>query len=368
LQLVCSAGQPVNLLHYSSQLREAIRALDRSADGIKSHECWYLLCRIYANQIPGIRNEYLKLQTWAGLAAASGKALNTRPPNELGSVELWRWRGNALCQLCLYELAFKALDQVVAIGDATKEDSHAIELCHEMMTLDEADPRRPDSPASMGLIDYHLPRTTTDPTGGPARTIAASSKKRDPRSMLEEARILAREPNGFWPAYDHFTRALHQMVLSGEARLERNHELNQKAFSLFNTNKDEAIALLCEAVAYVPADMHSWQELGTIHFHKGRFAEAEEFQQRAIEIVKAMSPLPRNSGRYWFNMADCRLHSARSNPKLAEHDRQAKLLKAAEDARLAISLGDARGHLVLRQIAKETAVSPTKKRWWKFRK
>lgn len=365
-QIAAKAGRPTNLGSYNDQFKGAIRELESHPEGIRAYDCWCELCKIYAHRITGIRSEYLKLQTWAGLGAASGKAINTRPDQAAASIELWRWRGRALSQLCFYELALDPLQKAASAEGANHEDRDALESCQKRMKLDESDSERPDSPSAMGLTYPGSPRMADAHSAKTVQTSETFKGAGKAEALLDKAKHLARSPGEFWKAYDLFARAIAEMPSSGEERLEHNQDLNHKAFGLFHTDKDEAAAFLCEAVAYVPSDMHSWQELGTIRFSQERFAEAEELQERAIEVMKGLSPLPPGSGRFWMNMANCRLYRIRTDSNLSEQERQSKRLKGEEEARFAIGLGEKRGHLVLRELARVGSPRRATKPWWKF--
>lgn len=354
---------------YGEELVLAVRELERHPDGIQAHECWCLLCEIYAAELVGIHNEYLQLQTWAGLAAASGKALNTKQSDEGDNIKLLRWHGRALSQLCLYELAIDPLKKATLVNDRDSDDQVALDRCMEMLLREEKDPARPDSPRFMGLLDYHLPRTTPDASNGVLRK--GLNRLRKAEDLLSEARQLARTRNGFWEAYNLFDRALAELPKSDQPRLDRCQELNLKAYRLFEVNKDEAVALLCEAVALVASSAENWQELGSIRFSQGGLAEAEEFQERAIEIMERVSTLPPDGGRFWVNMARGRLCRAESDSSLSVEERQAKLDKAEEEARFAASVGDGRGHSILQKISEAREVLNLQARggetkpWWK---
>lgn len=296
------------------QLFAPIRELQQRPEGIGARDCWLELCHYY-NQTLDIADgdEYLLNQGFAGLAAASGKAINASPAEAERDGALWLWRGTALKELRLFELAVPALAKAAALAP-TPALAEALRHCSAMADL--------------------------------RRTAAGA-----PDDLLPIARRRAREPDGFWDAFDLFQERLFHSEPPLDERILRSKELHDRGFALFNTDKTEAIACLCEAAANHPEVSHTWQELGSLHSSLNRFREAERFQRYAVELVRATSPLPPDAARFWANLANCRCNRALSDPALSAAHRDLKLRQAADDARQAIELGDLRAQAVLQRIA-----------------
>jgi tetratricopeptide (TPR) repeat protein len=334
------------------RLYRAIRELQDRPDGRGAGDCWRAIGKVYASMLPAENDSgFFALQSYAGLAAAIGKAISADPERSAKDSELWAWRGKALGQLCLYELSVPALEKACELDPDGQACEAALHLCAQMQTLDENHPRRPDSATAMGVIDRSLPRTAAPPSGTEASD-AWSARARlphDPTELLESARQLARQPGSFWPAFDCLSRAIERLGRSDDERVSESQRLHSRAYGLFEDDPHEAVALLCEAVANAPHIAHSWQELGALHFREEEFIAAESFQERAVELIAPLSPPPPEAARFWANLANIRFERARTDSRLTPQQAQDKFRQAAEDARRAIRLGDRRAEVVLRK-------------------
>lgn len=74
--------------------------LQKKPDGKNAWKCWRILSEIYVEMIQKNReSEYLYLQSTAGLASASGKAIAFHPDNARDDKQLLKWHRDALREL-----------------------------------------------------------------------------------------------------------------------------------------------------------------------------------------------------------------------------------------------------------------------------
>jgi tetratricopeptide (TPR) repeat protein len=123
----------------------------------------------------------------------------------------------------------------------------------------------------------------------------------DPRSRPAVAGLLRfAEDEGRW-------EVAHAL---GQKRLEVIDDANDKADALValaraaqkQGNGDEAHALLDEAVALVPSHVAAVEALADLEFSAGRYQEAEELLERALDAVKDDAE---KSGRIHYRMGEC---------------------------------------------------------------
>ncbi|MBN1154713.1 hypothetical protein JXB12_07320 [candidate division KSB1 bacterium] len=129
---------------YKRNLNELLQ----KPDGINSWKCWKILTEMHIAMKPADPSqEYLRLQEMAGVAAASGKAIEFHPKKAKDNQKLWHWRGNALGQMCLYDMAVEALQTADSIKPGNKDVKESLDYCREMMSLSPDHVSRPDSMA-----------------------------------------------------------------------------------------------------------------------------------------------------------------------------------------------------------------------------
>lgn len=292
-----------------------VAELQQRPEGIGARDCWLELCRFHRQTVEiADDDEYLLIQGYAGLASATGKAINAAPGEAEGDGRLWRWRGEAFTQLRLFELAIPALERATALAPEDAALSQSLSECRVMLDLWRGHTGRADE-------------------------------------LLLRARTLARRSDRFWEAFDLFQESFFLSKRSLEQRVQQSQDLHDRGFGLFHADRTEAIGLLCEAAANHPEVPHTWQELGSLHSSLSRFREAERFQRYAVELVRSMSPLPSDAGRFWANLANCRLNRALSDVTLSPARREMKVQQAAADARQALAFGDHRAQAVLDRIS-----------------
>jgi len=82
------------------QFKINLSELQKRPDGRNAWKCWRILCEMYIDMMPkNSKSEYLRLQSIAGLAAASGKAIAFHHNKAINDLQLWQWRRDALRKL-----------------------------------------------------------------------------------------------------------------------------------------------------------------------------------------------------------------------------------------------------------------------------
>jgi tetratricopeptide (TPR) repeat protein len=241
--------------------RAAVSELEQRPDGVRARECWLAINRFYVDTIMATDwDEFQAFQGYAGVAAATGKAISADPEAARADGALWWRHGLALSELRLPELAVPALERASALQPSHAGVAQMLSSSRELLSMRE---------------------------------------RGDAEEFVRTAREAARDAARFWAAFELFEEAFWRDGRSEDERSAQSHELHQRAFRLFDSRPDDAIALLCEAAANLPEIAATWQELCSLHFRRREFGPAELFQRYAVEPVSTTVPLPEDAGRIW---------------------------------------------------------------------
>lgn len=182
------AHQPPNPQEFFSIIDE----LGRRPDARGAERCWRMLCRFYLDTMPAsprtAQEHFVAVQNSAGLAAAAGKAISARPDLARKDPVIWAWYGTGLGQLCLYELAERALERSLSIAhDADVQRN--LRATRAAIALGPESSERVDSVARRRELVGHLPN---DPArSGSARSPSVADSL--PASLPEGLRDVVRE-------------------------------------------------------------------------------------------------------------------------------------------------------------------------------
>ncbi len=287
-------------------------ALQQRPEGKGAKDCWTALYRYYKSLLDDALVEddtYIIVQASAGIVATTGKALNAADSVADGPADdhnqLWEWRGRAFARLRLFELAIPALENAQSAAPGNDQIRAILDECRSMSSLRQ-------------------------------------QSRANPECLNDAAREKARSRGEFWSTFDLFQEYLYAVELPVEKRIERSVALYRRGFDLFESDKDEAARLLCEAAAYNPDAAHVWKELGSLFESLDRYREAEQLVKYSVALAVSDDLSEQEKGRFYAYFAFLLRNRALHDTELSNEERESKLRLATETAKTAAATGDSR--------------------------
>ncbi len=129
-------------------LTEWADQLSHKPNGLLANKCWKKLTEVYASGAAAADpSSFNFIISYASATSAAGKAIYSDDRQAEGDAELWYWYGAGLGQMCLYDMAYNALEKCQKYNPNHPNIDDALQYIDEMNKLPGDSIRRPDSSA-----------------------------------------------------------------------------------------------------------------------------------------------------------------------------------------------------------------------------